>query len=243
MESEKEVSMITFEPVPRAVRSLRQQVAHTLRELIITGQLQPGDRLREEEISQQMKISRGPVREALRQLEQEGLVVSFPHRGTEVVGVSEEEVREILIPIRLTLERFAWQHALGKLTEADFAELSQLVEEMQTLGEAGDLAGVVDADVRFHERILDRSQQPHCRQIWHTISPRVRAYFFRCGPKHESLMEVAQEHQELLDALREHDIDTVFDVLDKHICDSVLKLMERTNGELAASKIDAAEYS
>lgn len=231
---------ITFEPVPRAARSLRQQVAHTLREFIITGQLQPGDRLREEEISQQMKISRGPVREALRQLEQEGLIISYPHRGTEVVGVSEEEVREILIPIRLTLERFAWQHALGKMTETDFDELRQLVETMRKYGETGDLASVVDADVRFHERILDRSEQPHCRQIWHTISPRVRAYFFRCGPQHESLMEIAREHQELLDAMQEQDIEKVFEVLDKHICDSVLKLMASTRNEAPTEEVQRA---
>ena len=123
-----------FWPPPAAVRSLRHWIADTLREAIITGRLEPGDRLRELDLSQQMKVSRGPVREALRQLEQEGLIVSFPHRGTEVVGVSAEEVRHVLIPIRLTLERFAFRHALPILAEDDFVILERLVHEMREAG-------------------------------------------------------------------------------------------------------------
>src|SRR5262245_2591404 len=99
-------------PLPQiGQKSLRHQVLETLREAIITGRFQPGNRLVEEELCLQLGVSRGPVREALRQLEQEGLVVSFPYRATEVIGVSEEEVREVLIPMRLTLERFAFRHA------------------------------------------------------------------------------------------------------------------------------------
>jgi DNA-binding GntR family transcriptional regulator len=188
-----------------------------LREAIITGQFQPGDRLVEEELCQQIGISRGPLREALRQLEQEGLVVSFPYRATEVIGVSEEEVRDVLVPIRLTLERFAFRHALPLLSEADFAELAELVRTMRQAGQAGDLARVVEADVKFHELVLGRSNQPHCLQIWRTISPRVRAYFYRCGPRHQALTDIADEHRDLIAAMRTREIERVLVVLDPHI--------------------------
>jgi DNA-binding GntR family transcriptional regulator len=202
--------------------SIRERALHMLREAVITGQFQPGDRLIEEDLCQQMKISRGPLREALRQLEQQGLVVSFPYRATEVIGVSDEEVRDVLVPIRLTLERFAFRHAVPLLEDADFAELESVVQTMREAGATGDLARVVEHDVRFHEFVLGRSKQPHCLQIWRTISPRVRTYFYRCGPRHQALTDIADEHRELLDVMRTHDIERVLAVLDPHILADVI---------------------
>jgi DNA-binding GntR family transcriptional regulator len=205
-----------------APSSLRQRVLQMLREAIITGQFQPGDRLIEEDLCQQMGISRGPLREALRQLEQEGLVTSFPYRATEVIGVSDEEVRDVLVPIRLTLERFAFRHALPLLEAADFVALEQLVQTMRLAGEAGDLARVVETDVKFHELVLGRSNQPHCLQIWRTISPRVRAYFYRCGPRHQALTDIADEHRDLIAVMRTGDFDNVMAVLEPHILADVI---------------------
>jgi DNA-binding GntR family transcriptional regulator len=206
------------QPLPQlGPTSLRQRVLATLRDAIIGGRFSPGDRLVEEELCQQLGVSRGPVREALRQLEQEGLVVSFPYRATEVIGVSLEEVREVLIPIRLTLERFAFRHALPLLSAADFAELEGLVATMDAAAAAGALAPIVEADVRFHELVLLRSAQPHCLQIWRAISPRVRAHFYRSGPRHASLTEIADEHRELLAAMRTGQIARTLAALEPHI--------------------------
>ena len=85
-----------------------QQVVEILRSAIIAGRYEPGERLIEATLSSELGTSRGPVREALRQLENEGLVMSFPYRGAVVLGVSDEEVQEVLIPIRLTLERYSF---------------------------------------------------------------------------------------------------------------------------------------
>ena len=95
-----------------APASMRQRATDVLRAAIINGRLVPGDRLKEAELSEQLGISRAPVREALRQLEHEGLVVSLPYRATEVLGISQEEIAEVLVPIRLTLETFAFRRAL-----------------------------------------------------------------------------------------------------------------------------------
>ena len=100
-----------------------QQVVEVLRGEIIAGRYEPGERL----LSSELGTSRGPVREALRQLENEGLVMSIPYRGAFVLGVSDEEVQEVLIPIRLTLERYSFAHALDRLTDADFAELRRVL--------------------------------------------------------------------------------------------------------------------
>jgi DNA-binding GntR family transcriptional regulator len=210
--------MTNGQPLPQlGPTSLRQRVLATLRNAIIGGRFRPGDRLVEEELCQQLGVSRGPVREALRQLEQEGLVVSFPYRATEVIGVSLEEVREVLLPIRLTLERFAFRHALPRLTPEDLAELEGLVAAMDAAAAAGDLEPIVEADVQFHDLVLRRSEQPHCLQIWRAISPRVRAFFYRSGPRHASLAEIADEHRELLAAMRTGDVGRTLAVLEPHI--------------------------
>ncbi len=197
--------------------SLRLRTTEVLRKAIVEGRLKPGDRIVEEEAAEQLKVSRGPVREALRQLEQEGLVVSFPYRGTEVVGVSQEEVDEILVPIRLTLERFAFRHALPRLTDADLDELADLVAAMRNAAAEADLDQLAEDDVRFHELVISRSGHPHCLQIWKTIEPRVRAHFRRDAPVHPSPFELPEEHQELLDALRTRDEATVLAVVERHI--------------------------
>lgn len=200
-----------------APSSLRHRVTDVLRTAIVGGRLRPGDRIVEEEVSEQLKVSRGPVREALRQLEQEGLVVSYPYRGTEVLGVSQEEVEEILVPIRLTLERFAFRHALPLLTEVDLGELARLVAAMRRAAEIGDLECLAEKDVCFHDLVIGRSGQPHCQQIWRTIEPRVRAHFRRDAPAHHSPFELSDEHQQLLDALRGRDEATVLATLERHI--------------------------
>ena len=197
--------------------SLRQRITSVLRTAIVSGRLKPGDRIVEEEVSEQLKVSRGPVREALRQLEQEGLVVSYPYRGTEVLGVSQEEVDEILVPIRLTLERFAFRHALPRLTAMNLDELAKLVTAMQRAAAEGNLDQLAEDDVRFHELVIARSGHPHCLQIWKTIEPRVTAHFRRDASVHPSPFELPDEHQELLDALRTRDEATVLAVLERHI--------------------------
>lgn len=203
-------------PLPRHARSLRHLVVKALRDAIVSGELQPGARLVEEEISQQLAISRGPVREALRQLEQEGLVASFPYRGCEVLGVSEEEVHQVLIPIRLTLERYSFPRAMRQMTEADLEALENALGEMERGAAAGDLKKVVETDIRFHEIVLERSGQPHTLQIWLTIEPRIRAYFHRHG-RYQELRQIVRDHRELFEALRDRKEERLLGLLDQHI--------------------------
>ena len=107
--------------------------------------------------------------------------MSFPYRGAVVLGVSDDEVQEVLIPIRLTLERYSFLRALERMTEEDFAELGKQIWLMEQAARADDLARIVEADLRFHEIVIGASGQTHTVQIWRTIWPRIRAYFYRYG--------------------------------------------------------------
>jgi DNA-binding GntR family transcriptional regulator len=193
-----------------------QQVTEILRTAIISGRFDPGDRLIESALSTEFGTSRGPVREALRQLENEGLVMSFPYRGAVVLGVSDEEVQEVLIPIRLTLERYSWAQALEKLTDDDFAELGKQIWLMEQAGKANDLTKLVEADLGFHEIVISASGQLHTVQLWRTIWPRIRAYFYRYE-RFRSFQETVEEHRELLEALQTRDPAIALAALERHI--------------------------
>lgn len=193
------------------------QVIETLRTAIISGRFEPGDRLIESALSAELGTSRGPVREALRQLENEGLVMSFPYRGAVVLGgVSDEEVHEVLIPIRLTLERYSFTRAIETMTDDDFAELGKQIWRMEQAGKADDLLKLVEADLRFHEIVIAASGQLHTVQIWRTIWPRIRAYFVRYE-RYRSFEETVEEHRELLAALQTRDPAIVVAQLERHI--------------------------
>jgi DNA-binding transcriptional regulator YhcF (GntR family) len=142
------------EPTQRSPR--REQVVEALREAIIAGKLEDGERLIEDKIARELKTSRGPVREALKQLEHEGFVVSYPYRGAVVLGVSDEEVHQVLIPVRLTLEKYSIPKAVERMDDADFAELAKEVWVMGEAARTNDLQKSVDADMRFHELMLER---------------------------------------------------------------------------------------
>ena len=197
--------------LPRA-----QQIAEALRSSIIAGRYEPGERLIETALSTELGTSRGPVREALRLLENEGLVMSFPYRGAVVLGVSDEEVQEVLIPIRLTLERYSWAQALEQLTDDDFAELGKQIWLMEEAGKANDLIKLVEADLAFHEIVITASGQLHTVQLWRTIWPRIRAYFYRYE-RFRSFEETVEEHRELLAALQTRDPAIVLAQLQLHI--------------------------
>lgn len=192
------------------------QVVEILRSAIIHGRFEPGDRLIESALSAEFGTSRGPVREALRQLENEGLVMSFPYRGAVVLGVSDEEVQEVLIPIRLTLERYSFTRAIGVMTEDDFAELGKQIWLLEEAGKANDLLKLVEADLGFHEIVIAAAGQPHTVQIWRTIAPRIRAYFYRYE-RFRSFEETVAEHRVLLEALQTRDPETVLAQLARHI--------------------------
>jgi DNA-binding GntR family transcriptional regulator len=200
-------------------------VLDALREEIMLGKLADGERLIEDQIARRLETSRGPVREALRQLEHEGLVVSFPYRGAVVLGVSDEEVQHVLIPIRLTLERYCFLKAIERMDGSDFAELAKEVWLMGEAARENDLMAAVEADIRFHEFVLGHSGQQHSAQLWGAIAPRIRAYFFRYG-RTSDLARIAGEHRDLLTAMQTRELDTWTKALEQHIAVPVPPVMQ-----------------
>ena len=223
----------------KPARSLRYRVVDAIREAIVTGQLKPGSRVLEERISQEMDISRGPIREALRQLEQEGLIFSFPHRGAFVADISPEAVTEVLMPVRLALELCGFRHSVEVMGEREYAHLAGLIQHMEEAAHAGQLNDLVDADIAFHAYVMARSEQIHAIQIWNTISPRVRAFFYKTTPHHRQLIDVAQEHRDLVRTMRSADDRALKRMLHEHI----LVVPRWANGSVTSDTVAGAPSS
>lgn len=182
--------------------SLRQRVMTDIRNAIIQGHLKPGDKLKELDISRQMSVSRGPIREALRDLEAIGLVVSSPYRETTVADVQKEEVVDLLIPIRLQLELFVLKHSMHKRDNTFFDELGSVLERMRVAVAEEDLFALVEADIEFHQQILSLNDSFYTKQIWSGIVNRLRLHFIKNTKLFANLQKVVDDHLALLEALR-----------------------------------------
>jgi len=162
-------------------------------------------------------VSPAPIREALRQLESEGLVAHQPNRGVFVTEVSTEELFEVLLPVRLALEAYAFTQSATRLAPVDYTELERLVAVMEQGARDTDLVAINEADLRFHELAVLASQAPHAIQLWQSVHSRIRAQLYRLAPRHAGLGEIAEEHRELLRVLREGEPDAIRSTLHEHI--------------------------
>ena len=144
MEMNFEVNMNEYLP-------LRDVVFNTLRQAILRGELKPGERLMEIQLANKLGVSRTPIREAIRKLELEGLVLMIPRKGAEVAQITEKSLRDVL-EVRRALEELAVQLACDRMTKEGMQELKQAAKEFEALlGSASDITAVAEADVAFHD--------------------------------------------------------------------------------------------
>ncbi|WP_158602148.1 GntR family transcriptional regulator [Cohnella endophytica] len=199
--------------------SLRQRVINDIKNAILHGHLKPGDKLKELEISQQMSVSRGPIREALRDLEAMGLIVSSPYRETMVADVRKDEVVDLLIPVRLQLEMFAIKQNQLKMDDTFFDKMKIIVDHMKIAADQGDLYELVEDDIRFHEHVLALENSSYTTQIWSGIVNRLRLHFIKNTSRLTDLQKVVNDHIALMEVLRTGTIDRIETIWATHIQD------------------------
>lgn len=182
------------------VKSIREVVLYELRTAIFTGDIKPGDRLVENNIATAMGVSRTPVREALRQLESEGLAVNIPRKGTVVRGICIEDAIEIY-DIREVLEGLAVRGACLHISRIDIRELKEIIENMKKLIDNNEEKEYVEVHNRFNRIILDAC---HNKRL---ISQMEYIYEYLQSLRKISLMtkarklEALKEHIEIVDAI------------------------------------------
>lgn len=208
------------------VTSQRKYVTNTLREAIIFGELKPGTQLKQDDLAEKFGCSPAPVREALRDLESEGLVEHFHNRGVFVTNISNEEIVEVLLPVRLVLEKYALHNSAHKFTHGVIDNLNEQLELMRAGAKQNDIRMVNEADVKFHVITMEVASTNQTLQLWKSVLSRIRLEFYRIGPS-PSLADQVVEHEKLLDAILRGNQKTLDKVLEEHIIGSVLSRLNK----------------
>jgi len=158
-----------FEPIK--IISRKQILFSALKEAIFTGQLSPGDSLKELHLANQFDVSQAVVREALFQLEQVGLATKIPNKGTFVKKISENEIRERVL-VRVCLEELACLRAVKKMQNNDFHQLAQYMTQMETAISQKQLLELTKIDLEFHQYIWKKSENEIlCNTLTQIITP------------------------------------------------------------------------
>lgn len=198
---------MTFSPV-RSM-TLRDQVIEQIRTAIIEGRLRPGDHIVEASITEQMQVSRTPVREALILLEQQSLVVSYPNRGYFVQAFTEEDVREIF-SMRANLENFAAELNIDRFTEDDYLTLEGMITRQKAAIETGDFKHVRSIDMGFHRYIVSFSGHTRLLRSWSELVAQVAALLhLRAEGFEYDEMRAAQDHMLIVEGYRARDLAAV----------------------------------
>lgn len=199
--------------------SLRHHIAEEIRKAIFERRLKLGDKITETQISNEVRVSRGPVREAMQILELEGLLISTPYKETRVANITKEEITELLIPIRQNIESFAYKRAYEQLVKTDFQEFESILVDMKKAADYEDLTTIADLDIRFHEVIIKAADIEGVLKIWGSIVNRIRLHFLFQGKPYENYNQIVTEHRTLLEAFRSGNMDLALKELVDHIND------------------------
>ena len=177
---------------------LRDVVFNTLRQAILRGEFKQGERLMEIQLANKLGVSRTPIREAIRKLELEGLVIMIPRKGAEVADITEKSLRDVL-EVRKALEELAVQLACEKITQEELEELEKAGENFKkVLNRSKDIIEVAEADVRFHDVIYmatDNQKLIHLLNKLREQMYRYRVEYLKNPDVHEQL---TQEHEEIV---------------------------------------------
>jgi len=210
-----------FEPVHQ--ESTAALIARQLRDAIMHGRLEPGAQLSEADLSAQFGVSRGPLREAMQRLVQEGLLRSERNRGLFVMVLAEDDVRDVYAA-RSAIERAAATMVLRAGDPEALAELRSACAAMTKAAKKKDMVGLSDADLRFHEVLVTQSGSPRLIRMHETLIVETRMCMTALQDKYVMPADVVLEHIAIVDAIEAKDEALALSKIDEHMQDALTRL-------------------
>lgn len=195
---------------------LRDVVFNTLRKAILKGELKPGERLMEIALAERLGVSRTPVREAMRKLELEGLVVMIPRRGAQVANITEKDLNDVL-EVRIALENLSIENACTRMTEEQLSQLWEAAKVFERTMADGNLVKLAEADVAFHEVIYQSSDNRRLNQVLNNLREQIYRYRVEYLKDEETRNLLVKEHEELYKAIKARDVKTAQEISFRHI--------------------------
>ena len=195
---------------------LRDVVFHTLREAILKGDLQPGERLMEIWLANKLGVSRTPIREAIHMLEQEGLVVTVPRKGAEVAKMTLKGMEDVL-EVRAALDELASQLACERMTEAQMERLQARKADFEKSLATGNVKAIAEADVNFHDVIYEATGNPKLVNMLNNLREQIYRYRVEYLKAVDSYPILIKEHDNIYQALLQHNRDASTEAIREHV--------------------------
>jgi len=215
-------------------KPLRHTVRTRIEEAIVQGTFKGGEKLNEATLCRALGVSRGSVREALRELEASGVLVSIPYRGTFVKEWTPRSVWE-LYTLRSSLEEFSIELAVERASEEDLRDLDLLVQTMHEAAQADDAAQLVEIDLQFHQHLHQMTGHRLLQAVLQGLAGQTRMFIIATKAFYSpfaSLEEAAASHDPIVDALRARDPHAARNAIREHI---------KAVGERYVEQLEAAE--
>ena len=197
-------------------RPLREIVYEELKRQILTGEIAPGTRMMEVELADEMGVSRTPVREAIRKLEKEGLVIIIPRKGAQVAKMSEKDMEDVL-EIREVLDELAVQAACDRITDEELVAIKEAKERFEIAVKKADTNAIAESDVAFHEVIYKAAKNPKLVYILSNLREQMYRYrleYIKDKRVYEILVE---EHNALYEGLVKKDKAFLVKIMHQHL--------------------------
>ncbi|MCU6747115.1 MULTISPECIES: GntR family transcriptional regulator [Lachnospiraceae] len=213
MEPKFEVTMNEYLP-------LRDVVFNTLRQAILRGELKPGERLMEIQLANKLGVSRTPIREAIRKLELEGLVLMIPRKGAEVAEITEKNLRDVL-EVRCALEELAVQLACDRIDKQGIHKLQQAAKNFASVLDSEDITKIAEADVAFHDIIYMATENQRLIQLLNNLREQMYRYRIEYLKKKEYYPRLLAEHQDIIQAIANREHERATKITSQHIDNQV----------------------
>lgn len=221
MTSDFSIDMNQFMP-------LREVVFMTLRQAILKGELPPGERLMEITLANKLGVSRTPIREAIRKLELEGLVVMIPRKGAHVAYITIQELNDVL-EVRKGLEELAIRKACERITEEEVEKLEEAAEAFSKLVDSNNLMALAEADVKFHDVIYEATHNRRLVQMLNNLREQMYRYRMEYLKEADARRHLDNEHKEICKAIREKNMEKAHDFICQHIDNQQRSIIKSIN--------------
>ncbi len=195
---------------------LRDVVFNTLREAILKGDLKPGERLMELQLASKLGVSRTPIREAIRMLEQEGLAVTTPRKGAEVAKMTIKDMEDVL-EIRDALDELAVRIACQKISDEQLKQLEDMKELFEKSTQTGNVKKIAEADVTFHDVIYEATGNPKLVTLLNNLREQVYRYRVEYIKDPKNYPTLIAEHEAILESLKNRDVKNAVEAMHVHV--------------------------
>ena len=195
---------------------LRDVVFNTLRQAILKGELEPGERLMEIQLAERLGVGRTPIREAIRKLELEGLVLMIPRKGAEVAKISARSLRDVL-EVRRALEELAIELACQRMSEEDVGNLQKAREDFKKAIAEGDAMKIAETDEHYHDVIYEGTQNAKLIQMLNNLREQMYRYRLEYIKDEDKRKILVLEHEKILKTVRERKVAEAKEAVREHI--------------------------